>query len=102
MANSYSTIVFEPPDGPRTIVFPDESGTVITTGNLEDIDNNVGLRGQDPIVVHHTLIDYTTTLQGVEVPNPWLIVDFAAAGSRESLSLGLVPVPLPPGSSKGR
>ncbi|EKX42705.1 hypothetical protein GUITHDRAFT_111377 [Guillardia theta CCMP2712] len=101
MADSYSTIIFEPPDGPRTIVFPDESGTVITTGNLEDIDNNVGLRGQDPIIVHHTLIDYTTTLQGVEVPNPWLIVDFAAAGSRESLSLGLVPVPLPPGSSKG-
>jgi hypothetical protein len=95
----------------NTVVFPDATGTIISTGNLEDIDNNVGLRGRDSFIIRHPRLSSEhlsaeerskMLLQGKLVDTPWHIVDFARHGSREDLSIGLTQIPLPPGAAKAR
>ena len=95
----------------NTVVFPDATGTIISTGNLEDIDNNVGLRGRDSFIIRHPRLwsghlpaeeRSKMLLQGKLVDTPWHIVDFARHGSREDLSIGFTTTTLPPGAAKAR
>ena len=37
-------------------MLPDESGTIITTANTDDLDSGLGLRGANTINVTHTLV----------------------------------------------
>ena len=111
-----TTLSFETALGPNTIMFPDASGTVITTGNLEDIDNNIGLRGRDQMIIYHARQALSNVesgllseeekakaqLHGHAVDTPFTVIDMARQGSREDVSLGLEALPLPPGSGKGR
>ena len=116
-----TTLWFETAMGPNTLLFPDATGTIITTGNLHDIDNNVGLRGKDQIVIYHTRQAFANVKSGdlseeekgrsrferlhsatEDVNSPYTIIDVARHGSREDVSLGLDALPLPPGSGKGR
>ena len=105
-----TTLSFAPALEANTLIFPDATGTVITTGNIEDIDGNIGLRGLDQFVVRHTrqrlnhAIDSpeASRLHGEDTDNPYTIIDLSRHGSREDVSLGIAALPLPPGSGKGR
>ena len=104
-----TTLFFEAALDANTLLFPDATGTIISTGNLEDIDNNVGLRGRDSFIVRHPRLSSEhlsaeerskMLLQGERSDTPWHIVDFARHGSREDSSIGLISYPLPPGAAK--
>jgi len=97
-----TSLSFEAAKGANTLLFPDATGTIISTGNLEDIHNNIALRGRDNMVVHHHRQLLATTLHGKLLDSPFSILDVAQHGSREDTSLGLTAVAFPPGSSKGR
>jgi len=66
-----TTLVFDAPSDQQTMWFPDASGKVVSTGNLEDITQLDGLKGTDSIVYR----------SGFSPNDPVTILDFAAIGT---------------------
>jgi hypothetical protein len=64
---AYTTLRFDPPTEASTLMLPDVSGTVVTTGNTDALDGGLGLRGPDTIAVTHTLV--SGVLGGLARPN---------------------------------
>ena len=61
---NFTKICLETPTQQRTLTFPDASGTVITSGNREDITHLPGLEGDNTLVYTGSYRD----LRGVQVP----------------------------------
>jgi hypothetical protein len=71
MRYEHTRLTFAYPSAPRTQWFPDASGTIITSGNLIDMENMRGLTGDDTWIYKH----------GMDPETAVTIIDFAAVGS---------------------
>ncbi|EKX41203.1 hypothetical protein GUITHDRAFT_142133 [Guillardia theta CCMP2712] len=71
MRNEATRLSFSIPTGTRKIELPEANGTMITSGNLEDINLLLGLRGKNNFIFQH----------GGQPGDPVTIVDFAALGT---------------------